>query len=337
LRRAVALNPGLVNARTWLSTALNDVGEKDEAIALLESIVEHDPAFPPAFQNLVQYYLETRNLDNANALVGRVERIVGETTSVAWNWGAIAFSQDEHANAIRHFRRAYEAHSSDTVLKFFYGLALRRIGEFEQILTIGIPGQVMSAYLALGDDAAAKSLFEQLRPTLRTEFALSTSVNYYTKTGDFQSLVSWVETEFGSIGAVLEQFPRLVDRGTGYMGRLAYALLQTGRDDDFEKVTAAMNSAIDSIRAAGTDFYPLWFSEAEYAALTGSDEEVLDRLRYIVDQGTVNALGFESLLFKRVADNDRYRKMDVIIRNRADSERAKLGLAPYRQIMVTHQ
>jgi len=336
LRRAVALNPGLVNAKTWLSTALFKIGENKEAAALLESIVERDPAFPPAFQNLVGVYIRTRNLDKANALVGRVERIVGETPSVFRSWGDIAFSQDEHANAIRQYRRVYDSYSSDTVLKFFYGSALRRIGEFEQILSIGMPPQKVFAHLALGDEEVAYTLLEQLRPTLGAESALSVSARYYTMLESPEAIVSYVDTTFGSVDAALEQFPRLADNSSGYMGLLAYALLQTGRNDDYQKVTVAMKLAIDSIRAAGKDFYPVWRSEAEYAALTGSDGELLDRLRYIVDQGHANALGFESPLFDRIAENDEYKELDSTVRKRANRERAKLGLNPYQQIMEIH-
>lgn len=336
LRHAVALNPSLVNAKTWLSTSLNQIGEVDEGFALLESIVERDPAFAPAFQNLVQGYIWRRQIDKANALVGRVERITGETSSVYRSWGSIALSEGNVAVAVRHFRRAYETNPSNTVLRFFYGIALQNIGEFEQMLSIALPTLNIYAHQMLGNTEAAENLLRELQPVVDSETALGITVFYFLEIGDYQAIIDYVEREFGGVRGVLEKFPRSSDNNTDYMGPLAFALQQSGRDVEFHQVTEAMKLAIDSIRAYGANSYPIWNSEAEYAALTGTDEELLNKLQHMVDGGLVTSTGLKYPMFERVAATDRYLKMDAFLKRRADEERAKLGLEPYRPMAATN-
>ena len=336
LRYAVSLNPSLVNAKTWLSTALNGVGEFDEARALLESIVERDPAFPPAFQNLVQGYITTGDIDKANSLVGRVERIIGETPAVNRTWGSISLGRGEAADAIRHFRRAYDADPGSSVLRFFYGIALQSIGEFEQMLEIAPPQSNVYALQVMGSHDEARALLEQLQPVLDTESVLSITVYYYDELRDYDSLISYVEKEFGSIDGVLERFPRLTDVDTDYMGPLAIALQRAGRTAEFQRVIEAMKVSIDAATASGVDSFPAWYSQLDYAGLTAGDEEFLDEIQKFVSHGVLSATGLDSAVFERVADTDRFKELDAIVRKRTDDERAKLGLDPYRSFAVTN-
>ena len=89
---ALTLNPNLDNARTWLATEYYVVGRSSEARKHYEAVVERDPLFGPAFNNLNQEYLRTSDYDLANSLIGRVERIVGETIAVHEAWGMIALA-----------------------------------------------------------------------------------------------------------------------------------------------------------------------------------------------------------------------------------------------------
>jgi len=56
LRRALALNPSLVNAHVWLGTALAGLGRLDEGMALLHKAVEIEPDNADAHQTLARAY-----------------------------------------------------------------------------------------------------------------------------------------------------------------------------------------------------------------------------------------------------------------------------------------
>ena len=56
LRRALALNPTLVNAHVWLGSALSGLGRLDEGLVSLRKAVEIEPDNADAHQNLARAY-----------------------------------------------------------------------------------------------------------------------------------------------------------------------------------------------------------------------------------------------------------------------------------------
>ena len=332
---ALTLNPNLDKARTWLATEYYVVGRPSEARKHYEAGVERDPLFGPAFNNLNQEYLRTSDYDLANSLIGRVERIVGETIAVHEAWGMIAVAQGESARAIRHLRRVYEDNPSSTVSLIWYSQALYQIGEFETIAAIGYPLFKIAALDILGRHDEARALLEPMSPVIDFEFILRTAVYIYINAREYEDAIDYVEHHFDDLDALLEHFDRPDGSNAGFMGTLAFAYLQVGREREFEQLTAAMAKSVRQQRAAGTNDNALRFSEAEFAALTGTDEEVLERVRRIVDNDGTGVLFFDSPIFERMNGNSEFQELDATLKKRANDERAKLGLELYQPIAET--
>ena len=55
-RRAIGLNPSLVNAHVWLGTALTGSGKLDEGLASLRRAIEIEPDNADAHQTLARAY-----------------------------------------------------------------------------------------------------------------------------------------------------------------------------------------------------------------------------------------------------------------------------------------
>ena len=66
------------------------MGRTDDADAIYERIVERDPVYGPAFGNLTQSYVRTSDFDNAESLIARVQRIVGENDEILNARGIVA-------------------------------------------------------------------------------------------------------------------------------------------------------------------------------------------------------------------------------------------------------
>ena len=62
LRRALALNPTLVNAHVWLGSALSGLGRLDEGLVSLRKAVEIEPDNADAHQNLARAYWLTKGM-----------------------------------------------------------------------------------------------------------------------------------------------------------------------------------------------------------------------------------------------------------------------------------
>ena len=275
------------------------------------------------------------DFDLANMLIGRVERIAGETINVHEAWGTVAMAQGESARAIRHFRRVYEDNPSATLSLIWYSSALYQIGEFETIAALSIPIFKVAALDILERHDEARALLDPISPVIDFEFILRTAVYYYINAREYEEAVDYVERHFDNLDALLEHFDTPNGSNAGFMGPLAFAYLQVGREREYKQWTDAMAESVRQQRAAGTNDNALRFSEAELAALTGTDEEVLKYVRRIIDNNGIGVQYFESPIFERMNGNSEFQELDATLKKRADDERAKLGLEPYQAIAET--
>ena len=336
LEYALMLNPNLDNARNWLGSAYGEAGRLDEARTLYEAVVEHDPLFGPAFNNLNQEYMRTGDFDLANALIGRVERIVGETMDVQQAWGTVAVVQGESARAVRHLRRVYEDNPSRTINLIWYSWSLWQIGEFETIVAIGQPLFKFTALGILGRHDEARALLDPMSPVAVNAIIISQAANYYMNAGEYADAVAYGESHFGSLDSLLQHFATPDGSNSGFMAPLAFSYLQLGREQEFRQLTAAMALAIEQQNAVGTNNFPLWLFEAELAAMIGSDAEVLQHSQKIVANNGIGVLLFDSPIFARMKENLKFQQLKATVIRRANAERAKLGLEPYSAIVATN-
>ena len=329
LEYALQLNPNLDNTRTWLSTAYADAGRRSESRALLEAAVERDPMYGPAFNNLIDFYMRTQDYDLANALIGRVERIVGETDDVNQGWGTVAFSQGESARAIRRLKKVYEINPNDTISVLWYGFALSSIGEFDTVVEVGLPVSKITALDILGRFDEAQAILDTLSPVVGNQVNMWAAAFHFMMSRNYDGAVSYTEQHFDDLDSLIQQFKRLDGTNSGYLSALAYSYLQAGKEQEFKLLTDALAASVAKRRAAESTFVDAIIEAAELAALTGTDEEVLIQVRKIIANNGVGVNFFDYPIFERMKDNAEFQKLDAILVKRANDERAKLGLDPY--------
>jgi len=329
LEHALSLNPNLDNARNWLATAYSDAGRNADSIALYESVVERDPLYGPAFGNLTQSYVFAFEYDKANALIGRVERITGESESTNQAWGTLAFAQGELARAVRHYRRIYEVNPSASITQLFYGFTLMRLGEYETALEVGLPNFQVGALTAMKRYEEAEALLDQLSPLVPFDAIISTAAYHYVDRRMHDELIAYVEQHFGNLDAMIEHFDTPDGSDAGFAAPLAYAYLQVGDEAAFRKLTEFLASAIEKRRAAGPDNFGVWFDQADLAVVTGMDDVVFENIVKIADK--LPGVGvFNNPLYAPLLEQERFRAQNKILTDQTNEERAKLGLEPYQ-------
>jgi len=337
LEHALSLNPNLDNTRNWLSTAYAEASRIDEARALLEDVVERDPLYGPAFNNLIQLYLDSREFDLANALVGRVERIVGETDEVNQSWGMIAVSQGDIARAIRHLRKSYEINPRHSVNQLWYAFALATIGEYETAIEVGVPLQIIYALGRLGRFDEAEELLATM-PLSSSGNSANYSIirayaSHYMISAQYDEAIRYVDEHFDNLDVMLQQFERIDGSNSNYLGTLAYSYLQAGRDLEFKKLTDALAEALERRETAGDKSFGSIINSIDLAALTGTDEEVLAQVQRFIDNNGVGVREFDTPMFDRLSENAEFQRLDAILVKRANDERAKLGLDLYQRAL----
>jgi TolB-like protein/Tfp pilus assembly protein PilF len=336
LRKAIALNPSLENARVWLSTTLTITGRYEESLVLLEGIVERDPMFGPAFNNLIQGYVRTRDYDKATTLIDRVARIVGESEDVRHSRGFVAMTRGEIAEAIRQLEPVYELNPSATIVKTWYGLSLLSLGEYERILEVGLPWMKAEAQIALGEPEAAKQSLDRLIAASTVDEEMETVAYFYAMLDQPDELVRFVDEHYGSPESLLQSNPVARHRDLSYLVPLAWAYADANRKEAYDNLIQAMRAQLELIEAADSVFFPAVMSEAEYAAIVGDDNTLLRAVRKLVDLDAVDVALFDLPYFQAYFDNEDFRALNETIVARANAERAKLGLGPYNPIAVTN-
>ena len=127
---------------------------------------------------------------------------------------------------------------------------------------------------------------------------------------------------------MLAHVPVAGGNDTGYFGPLAYAYLQSGREDEFRRLVHEMKVLLDDQRADGIQNQFQSFARAQYAVLTGDTEAAIGHLQAAIDQGYAGVYWHEPI-FDQIAADDRVRELGATALARANEERSKLGLEPY--------
>jgi TolB-like protein/Tfp pilus assembly protein PilF len=335
LRRAVALNPSLENAKTWLSSALTASRQDEEARVLLEGIVERDPLFGPAFNNLTQLYVRTREYDKAVALIDRVQRITGETLDVMQSRALISFSRGDLADAVRLYEPVIEDNPYATVAQNLYTYALLSLGDYDSLSAIPSPFAQISAAIAAGDRETGEALLIQIVESAGLDDTLGLASFFYTFFEDHETLLALVDTHFDGADDVLERRPQTASIDLGYMPNLAWAYQQAGRQADFRKVVDAMAIWLEANNAENEIFVPILTSAIDYCAVTGDVDCMLRYARKVDGFNATWVEPFTGPLYEPYSANDDFQQIAARIQGRADNERAKLGMAPYQPIAIT--
>jgi len=334
LRRALEINPNLESAALWLANRVDDMSE---VIALYEEIIRRDPLYRPAFNNLIQVYLGLAEFDKSQTLVSRVSRITGPDDSVRQAMGSIAFMRGELAEAVKELQFAFDTNPNASIVRMWIGYTLLQLGDMERAAADSVFSVSLLAFAEMGD-------FDSADRMLRTTDFLSGdqwrkmrhTADYLGRNGRTAEMLDIVSQNYGSVASLLEALPSFsTDYGTEYLGSLAYVYLQEEKTEEFELILNAMSDALDAQRAIGTDNWYFWYCKAQYAALSGNADAAIGHLQLALDKGFVSVVIIEPL-FDLLKDDERFQAIRRDALARADKERAKLGMDPYRPILASN-
>ena len=117
---------------------------------------------------------------------------------------------------------------------------------------------------------------------------------HFMVSGQYDEAVSYVEENFASLDAMLQQFERTDGSNSGYLAPLAYSYLQAGRESEFKKLTDALAETVVRREVARDKSFGSIFNSINLAALTGTDEEVLIHAQRLIDNNGVGVNVFDT-------------------------------------------
>lgn len=326
LRRALEINPVLADANYWLAVILAQAGMPGDSRKLYETVVERDPLYPPAFTSLIADYLQTQDLDQAEALLERVERIDGDSPRVLRARGSIALFTGEIAAAVGDLRTAYEFNPSSSVAQDLYGAVCLALGDYETASEVAYPTVRLLSLELAGRHEDAEALFESMADRKFDVFDLVDIATWYLLVDRPADLVALLEKLYGrdSLLDALPPPPQL--SGAPLRTQLAWSLRQLGRDEEAGLLLGLTARLLEDQAHQGADNRAFWSSYAEYAALSGAPETMLEHLRRAVERNYVDISGFYPRAFDPYRGDSRFIELEQEVIRRAKEERRKLGL-----------
>ncbi len=333
LERALEINPNLESAKLWLANAIED---EQRSQALYEEVVLRDPMYRPAFNNLIQGYLGKSEFDSSDALITRVERITGVDAAIHQARGSADFMKGELASALRHLDIALEANPNASIVSMWHAYVLLQLGELDRATANSWAPIRLIALGQLGDIEAADQELNGIDFQGATGRAIRHAADYLAAAGRGADMVAIIDDEFGGIPALLETF-RMTEGayGSEYLGPLAYAYRQAGRDSDFDVLMDEMERALSAQESIGIDNWYHWYCRAQQAALKGDAGAATAYLQRAVNEGLASVIFIEPL-FETMADNAAFQAVAGQMVARAQQERAALGLPRYRAAPATN-
>ncbi len=325
LRRALEINPTMANANNWLATEISDSASMGASRELYEKVVQHDPLYAPAFNNLTFQYMQTRGLDKADSLIRRVQRITGDSPSVRFARGALAMASGDLSTAVRELHEAYDFNNSASVVQLWYSTALSFVGDLEYAASVARDTDRLVMLELSGRHEEARAIFESLNTELLDEGQLWGVSDWFLQRGEAGQLIEFLEPLYGDADSWLGTLPKPDQLwGVGSHTNLAAALLAAGREEEAQELLRGAKEMLEVQRQSGADNLFFWYSAAQLEALLGNRQGMLAALRNAIDTGFVNVLGCGSVIFDPYRSDSRFIELEAEMIRRADEEKKEL-------------
>jgi len=238
------------------------------------------------------------------------------------------------STAIQSLGVAYETNPNHSIVKGWFGFASSLIGDWERMALVGQRSQKLSALAQMGDFESADKLADEIRtlPGNRV-FEVQSVSNYLVLRDKASSVVEIVNENYGDLDLLFEDLPVAAFFGTQYIGSLAYAYRQAGMAGETRSILKEMRSTLDTQKARGSDSWIHWYSEAQYAALSGDANVAIDHLQAAIDRGWIAAV-IADPVFDTIRDDERFAAIEEVALARANRERRELGLGSYQPPVI---
>lgn len=250
-KKFLAAYPGDFFPNIFLSNIMENNGEYDESVAVLEGIQRQDPGNTDVLMHLSQLYLDTREFDKALDAINAYERIEGEGIELLIRKAGMLLAMGDTAAALRETDRMIAKYPANTQYPLFKGQlfsyinqpdsALKTLKYVESLEKPGFGGpvklQLANYYRMQGDSVAYDNKMYEALLTEDIDFESKNEIMAYYLQGLF-SEVSDRSRADKLFDALREQYPHEPDL-------LALSARYNAAKMDFAKALDDVGYALD--------------------------------------------------------------------------------------------
>jgi tetratricopeptide (TPR) repeat protein len=327
LRKALSINPNLVNARNWLANAYARLNQLEEVKRIREETLLRDPLYLPGINNLLDDYMLYGDIENAQALLDRIKPFMpASRTMVSWN-GVLHFVAGRVAESMPYFDAAYDMQPNNSTAKNHLIRALFYSGQYDRLFAMGRNEFRVYGLMRIGRAEEALQLSRELAAT-GDESAL---FRVLVSQRRYAELVEYLGSRWADLEAFEADYPeRSGWSERNYLGLIAYAHQRTGNDEMFENAMQRYEAALDYQRQLGANNQHFAFAEALNAVLRGDHDTALLKLAAAIEGGVTFDPNLTNSwpMFEVLDDNPQFEAIMNDMTGHLNSERAKLDLEP---------
>jgi TolB-like protein/Tfp pilus assembly protein PilF len=327
LEQAVAINPNLINARTWLSTAYGETGNLRQAMQILEDSYALDPLHPASYNNLAQGYAVMGQPEQAMKVLADLERYIPNDAGRAATEGKVLVMTGRWAQSDRKLTGAIEKEPLNYVDRAWLSVVLLGLAQYGRAAEIGAEPQRAVALSRLGRIEEALILGHE---TASRGIDVRWYFQILVENGRHVDLVSFFESHWPDLDAYLEEWPADDGFGAPDLGLIAEAYSRMGNEDKFNEAMSRFEASLDAQLAQGADNWVLTWSRAHHALLAGDPEGAIDLLDKAVTQGAIVDDGLTASwgMFSSLRGDPAFEAVKERMLEYLNEERAELGLEP---------
>ncbi len=328
LRKALELNPNLIDASNWLSINLNAQGEPAEAKAVVEDMVARDPLYRPGVRNMINAHVWFGEYKEAEEFIERVRPLIPNDATIASSEAALSSELGQHARALRQAEQAIALQPSNSVAHITRGFELMATQQLELVASEGSDFQPIVALNLLGRHEEAATLARQRLD----EFAAAPGwINHLVLTGQWSEAAEFIETTWVDLEAFEKSFPPWA--GIGYWPMLDVALVysKAGKAAQFDDAMQRLKRVHADLLQQGVNNPIFFMSEASRLALSGDQEGGMDFLDQAVSRGFISTsarIVIEYPYLGSLEGDPRFEAIQSRMIEHVNTERAELGLEP---------
>ena len=328
LQQALAINPNLVNASTWLANELDSIGKLRESLQLREQTFQRDPLHRPTFGNLQQSYMVFGQEDKALDMLEGLQVYLPGDADLLGDFGQAYLMAGELAEAEDHLRQAYENEPLNSVMAAWYGFALRGSLQYERMAEIAPDSLAALALSRLGRPEEALILGDRA-------IGNGASPNWYfqalVENGRFKQLIDTLESRWPDLEAFSRDRPGRNGYGNQTMSHIAYAYRELDKQEEFEDAMQRLKTSLDAGMVEGADNWVFSFSRARYALMTNDYDAAISLMEKAFEQGlyldTVTETAWPIL--KPLDGDPRYESAKARMLERWNMEMEKIDAGQY--------
>lgn len=334
LRRALELNPNSLDARNWLSIALNFNGRLRDVTDQVNKLVEIDPLYRPGVGNSLTYNIRTGDIDVARSAAEHFVRFTNDADAKIRIQSRLARLNGDFATSIRLLESLGSARERD--LDSDLRIAYLDLGVTKPEEGAGKARPVYAAYefVNRAELAAAvvraKQTIEEF-PDFVVAHAEYVRILSIARQDDL--LATYFEEKYDG---ELERFATLLRPSVTVdpppYKELALAMLSTGNVTVYERAMERWRFTLDMFNAGGDVSAEHDIDESNYWAIQDNEETSLDFLESALKKAQMLPVNtFIARAYDPLQNHPRFLKLRKANTSKVNAVRQELKLAPLTQ------